>query len=143
MFNSKKGFTLVEIMIVVGIIAILAGIFLVGSGRFRASANSARIKADLQKIESLQEVYYTAHPNTGYTTDSTTNNGTGPLGQLPPPPISGIVYNTNPNGSCAIHLPSSMSSLDTDSTDAYKPGTADGIFCVQREGSTGSGLPTT
>ena len=141
MFNSKKGFTLVEIMIVVGIIAILAGIFLVGSGRFRASANSARIKADLQKIESLQEVYYTAHPNTGYATDATTLSTSA--GTLPTPPITGIVYTTNANGSCAIHLPSSMSSLDTDSTDAYTPGTADGIFCVQREGAAGAGLPIT
>ncbi|MFA7201648.1 MAG: prepilin-type N-terminal cleavage/methylation domain-containing protein [Candidatus Paceibacterota bacterium] len=59
MKKSIKGFTLVEIMIVVGIIAILSGMFLVGAGKFRDSANDARRKSDLQKIVALQELCYT------------------------------------------------------------------------------------
>lgn len=57
--KNKKGFTLVEIMIVVGIIAILSGMFLVGAGKFRDSANDARRKSDLQKIVALEELCYT------------------------------------------------------------------------------------
>ncbi len=58
-FKKAEGFTLVEIMIVVGIIAILAGIFLVGAGRFRNSANDAKIRADVNEIVSFEELYYT------------------------------------------------------------------------------------
>jgi prepilin-type N-terminal cleavage/methylation domain-containing protein len=137
--NKKSGFTLVEIMIVVGIIAILSGIFLVGSGRFRASANAARIKADLQKIESLQEIYYTGHPNEGYAANE--DKLTESTGVLPTPPSPDVHYKTNTIGSCATNLPASLSSLDTDSTDA-SGGTANNAYCVQREGTTGLGLPT-
>ncbi len=91
--KNTKGFTLVEIMIVVGIIAVLAGIFLVGSGQFRDAANSARIKADLQKIEALQEVYYTTHGNYA--------SAIGDLGSAPTSPITGVDYSTNATQSCA------------------------------------------
>ncbi len=95
--NNTKGFTLVEIMIVVGIIAVLAGIFLVGSGRFRSAANSARIKADLQKIEALQEIYYTK--NSQYASDITTLQGS--VGAVPFSPVSTISYTTYSDRSCA------------------------------------------
>lgn len=93
-YTKKLGFTLVEIMIVVGIIAILAGIFLVGSSRFRNTANIARVKADLQKIEALQEIYYTVNGHYA--------SAIGDLeGQTPIPPATAITYSTNAIQSCA------------------------------------------
>lgn len=100
MFNSKKGFTLVEIMIVVGIIAILAGIFLVGSGQFRASANAARIKADIQKIEALQELYYTQSSSGSYAPDEQELSTTLNI-DFPEEPINSVEYSTNGTESCA------------------------------------------
>ncbi len=100
--NSTKGFTLVEIMIVVGIIAVLAGIFLVGSGRFRSAANSARVKADLQKLESLQEIYYTK--NNQYASDIATLQAS--VGTVPSSPSTAITYSTTQTQSCAAGVTS-------------------------------------
>lgn len=93
----NKGFTLVEIMIVVGIIAVLAGIFLVGSGQFRGAANSARIQADLQKFEAVQEVYYSL--NNQYAA-SKANLDTENL-DYPTPPTTSVAYETYQDKSCA------------------------------------------
>ena len=122
MIKNKKGFTLVEIMIVVGIIAVLAGIFLVGSGRFRSSANSARIKADLQKLEALQEVYYTGH--------NTYASAIGDLTQVPASPVSGVTYSTDTTKSCANGLAGKLDDLDADTTSGNVAG--DGMYCLTR-----------
>lgn len=55
---SEKGFTLVEMMVVVAIIAILAGAFLIGLRGFRSSAYDARRLSDLQKVQGYIELYY-------------------------------------------------------------------------------------
>lgn len=97
MKKSQSGFTLVEIMIVVGIIAILAGMFLVGAAKFRASANAARVKSDVQKIEALQELYATRKNGT-YAGDTTTL--AGEVGTLPT--LTGIAeYSTDASKTCA------------------------------------------
>lgn len=57
--NSKKGFTLVEILIVVTIIGILASIILVGLGNFRGRGRDARRIADLNQVQNALELYYT------------------------------------------------------------------------------------
>ena len=71
--KSKKGFTLIEMLIVIAIISILASVFLVGLRGFRAGAYDARRLADLQKVQSYLEIYYTknrAYPNVSATTAS-------------------------------------------------------------------------
>lgn len=57
-FFSQKGFTLVEMLIVVAIIAILASVFLVGLRGFRGSAYDSRRLSDVQKVQSYIELYY-------------------------------------------------------------------------------------
>ena len=69
----KKGFTFIEMFIVIAIISILASVFLVGLRGFRAGAYDARRLADLQKVQSYLEIYYTknrAYPNVSATTAS-------------------------------------------------------------------------
>lgn len=57
----KKGFTLIEMLIVIAIISILASVFLVGLRGFRGSAYDARRTADIQRISSYLELYYTKY----------------------------------------------------------------------------------
>ncbi len=57
----KKGFTLIEILIVVGIIGILASIILVGLGSFRARGRDARRITDLREVQNGLELYYTKY----------------------------------------------------------------------------------
>ena len=57
--KTKKGFTLIEILIVVAIIGLLSSIVLVGLGSFRARGRDARRLADLRQTQNALELYYT------------------------------------------------------------------------------------
>ena len=57
----QKGFTLIEMLIVVAIIAILASVFLVGLTGYRSSAYDSRRLSDLQQVQSYLELYYNAN----------------------------------------------------------------------------------
>ena len=56
---SKRGFTLIEILIVVAIIGLLASVVLVGLGSFRTRGRDARRIADLRETQNALELYYT------------------------------------------------------------------------------------
>lgn len=56
--NERKGFTLIEILIVVAIIAILASIVLVGLGPTQQSGRDARRLSDLHEVQNGLELYY-------------------------------------------------------------------------------------
>ena len=56
--NNKKGFTLVEILIVVAIIGLLASIVLVGMAGFRQRGRDTRRIADLRQTQHALELYF-------------------------------------------------------------------------------------
>ena len=58
---NKKGFTLVEIMIVVAIIALLAAIAVPNLLTARRTANEAAAKATVRSLSTAAEVYSTSH----------------------------------------------------------------------------------
>jgi general secretion pathway protein G len=56
--NERKGFTLIEILIVVAIIAILASVVLVGLGPTQQAGRDARRISDLNEVQNGLELYY-------------------------------------------------------------------------------------
>lgn len=58
---QKSGFTLVEVLVVVGIIGLLASVVLVGLGTFRTRSRDARRIADLREVQNALELYYTGN----------------------------------------------------------------------------------
>lgn len=55
---KTKGFTLIEMLIVLAIIGILAGIIIVGLGSGKGAARDARRIADLRTTQQALELYY-------------------------------------------------------------------------------------
>jgi len=55
---KNKGFTLIEMLIVVAIIGILASLILIGLGPARAKARDSRRISDLRQIQNGLEMYY-------------------------------------------------------------------------------------
>ena len=58
MKKISKGFTLIEMLIVITIIALLASLILVGMGGARAKTRDARRIADLHNVMNALELYY-------------------------------------------------------------------------------------
>jgi len=58
MKKFSKGFTLIEMLIVITIIALLASLILVGMGGARAKTRDARRIADLHNVMNALELYY-------------------------------------------------------------------------------------
>lgn len=55
---NRKGFTLIEILVVVAIIGILAGVVLVGLRGTGPQARDSRRAADLKQVQNGLELYY-------------------------------------------------------------------------------------
>lgn len=56
--TNKKGFTLIEVLIVIAIIGILSSIVLVGLGTFRGRGRDARRISDLRQVQNALELYF-------------------------------------------------------------------------------------
>jgi prepilin-type N-terminal cleavage/methylation domain-containing protein len=58
MNSGRKGFTLIEILIVVAIIAILASVVLIGLGPTQQAGRDARRLSDLRQVQNGLELYF-------------------------------------------------------------------------------------
>lgn len=67
MKQNKKGFTLIEMLIVVAIIGLLASVVVLGLGGARERSRDAKRAADIKQIQNGLEAAY-SNP-TGYPTD--------------------------------------------------------------------------
>jgi prepilin-type N-terminal cleavage/methylation domain-containing protein len=119
--KPNKGFTLIEMLIVVAIIGILAGVVLVGLGPVQRGGRDARRIADLRQVQNALELYFnkcgyypgTAAPTTcpGFSQITTWDNLRTALtgsnigvNQIPNDPTAGrnYLYATNSTGSSYV-----------------------------------------
>ena len=83
--SNRKGFTLVELLVVISIIGILAAIAVPRFTDATNSAKVAKIQADLRTIDSAIAIYYAK--NSAYPTAADIIDGTkGTLATFPTPP---------------------------------------------------------
>lgn len=61
--EEKNGFTLIELMVVVAIIAILTAIVLTSLNDAKMKGNDAAVKSNLDTIRSVTELYYSENGN--------------------------------------------------------------------------------
>ena len=83
-FKNKKGFTLVELVVVIAILGILAGIAIPRFMDATASARGAKMVADMRTIESAESMYYAQ--NGSYATMAQLTASGGLLAAEPLPP---------------------------------------------------------
>ena len=84
--SNRKGFTLVELLVVVAIIGVLAAIAIPRFTDATASANGAKIQADLRTIDSAIMIYYAT--NNAYPADIDALVTAKLLASVPVPPSS-------------------------------------------------------
>ena len=89
--SNRKGFTLVELLVVVAIIGVLAAIAIPRFTDATASANGAKIQADLRTIDSAIMIHYAA--KNAYPADIDALVTAGHLASKPVAPTKDAVIN--------------------------------------------------
>ena len=134
--KNRKGFTLVELVVVIAILGILAGLAIPRFIGATETARGARVIADLRTVESALSMYYAKNGNfydpatstTLVTVDGLVKNGL--LAAVPTPP-TGTAKVTAFNGSeVTLTAPSTNEyTLDVDNGRAlYNGNTVDQIL---------------
>ena len=94
----KKGFTFIEILVVVTIIGLLAGVGAISYSQFTKSSRDARRKADVENLRAALEMYRSNHARSSYPDDI--NNLIGSYIDIIPTDPKGSDYTYTPTPLC-------------------------------------------
>ena len=102
--SNRKGFTLVELLVVVAIIGVLAAIAIPKFTDASATSRGAKLQADLRTIDSASQLYYASAG--GYTALGALSPAL--LATIPVPPvgeikIKGIQVTANGGGAYSVN----------------------------------------
>lgn len=99
----KKGFTFIEILVVVSIIGLLAGIGAVSYSQFTKSSRDAKRKADVENLRAALEMYRSNHATSSYPDDidDLTDLSNRYIDTIPKDPKGNdYTYSPTPAGTC-------------------------------------------
>ncbi len=80
---NKRGFTLIEMLVVIAIVGLLSSVVVIGLGGARKQGRDARRISDISQIQNALEIYYTANGEypTNDLTSMTNISKTDPRGE--------------------------------------------------------------
>jgi prepilin-type N-terminal cleavage/methylation domain-containing protein len=81
--RSTKGFSLIELLIVVAIILIIAAIAIPNLLQSRMAANEASAVASVRSLTTAEIAYFNSYPTVGYSASLTNLGGAGPCTPAP------------------------------------------------------------
>jgi general secretion pathway protein G len=157
-YAGERGFTLIELMIVVAIIAILAGILIPNFVNARAQAQTSACESNLRAIATAMELYYSdnqRYPDAGAIPDALNSGAVSYLNNTPRDPAdAGATPSkytfTQPTGDgqsylivCpGTHAASTLAKIDRDDGTGKASGTLCGAQgCTKSiEYASGAGL---
>ena len=93
--KNKKGFTLIEILVVCAIIGVLAAIVIVNTARARERSNYSKVFSDMAEIEKAVSLYYIkmdVYPAEASTTSTLPPSLSNYLPKWPVSPCTGYSY---------------------------------------------------
>jgi prepilin-type N-terminal cleavage/methylation domain-containing protein len=149
--QSKKGFTLLELLVVIGIIGLLASMVLASLDGTKKRGRDARRISDIKQIQLALELYYDTNNvfpsnNTSTTFDPTLLTGPGFIPVVPTDPLTNTAYRYTAyaaaggnSGTCiSYHLGATLESanhtelardVDISTANSTKPPTSTYVIC--------------